>query len=257
MRSFLIGVVSAIALVLAGLFVLFLFVAHPYARAQTASAPASSPWTPYRCAPKTSLSPTACGTPYRDVRTEFGQCEVWWSQDAPATWNIERRCCLTKYCGTTGDPIAAAKAIANHASGVVAGINEALIRWGVMPATPLEAYQWAKLKWDACEDARTNVALMVQPAASAPVPPADWCGPQPVPAAPPAPSTTTYAVTGTQAFPLNADGSRSFVPIAAKPMLGSTCDCAAKEIIQYGARFCAVTIPGVQQIVVAGCSVKR
>lgn len=76
---------------------------------------------------------------------------------------------------------------------------------------------------------------------------------------PPPPPTVSYVVTGTVAYPLTATGGRSITPIAEKPILGSTCDCAKKEIISTatGARYCAVTIPNVTQMVVAGCSLKR
>lgn len=82
--------------------------------------------------------------------------------------------------------------------------------------------------------------------------------PAPLPPPPP-PPVVSYVVTGTAAYPLTATGARSITPIAQKPVLGSTCDCVVKEIISTatGARYCAVTIPNVSQLVVAGCSLKR
>jgi hypothetical protein len=82
--------------------------------------------------------------------------------------------------------------------------------------------------------------------------------PAPLPEPPPPPAVS-YVVTGTAAYPLTSTGARSITQIPQKPVLGSTCDCVAKEIISTatGARYCAVTIPNVTQLVVAGCSLKR
>jgi hypothetical protein len=75
----------------------------------------------------------------------------------------------------------------------------------------------------------------------------------------PPPTALTYVVTGSSAYPVNVDGTRSIVAILEKPIFGSTCDCAKKEIVSQitGARYCATSIPNVTQLVVAGCSVKR
>jgi hypothetical protein len=70
-----------------------------------------------------------------------------------------------------------------------------------------------------------------------------------------------YVVTGAQAFPLKADGTRSITPIAQAPVKGSTCACATKELIVTVSgvvvRYCAVAIENVTQLVVASCSAKK
>jgi len=64
-------------------------------------------------------------------------------------------------------------------------------------------------------------------------------------------------VTGAQAFPLKPDGTRSISTWPQPPVKGEACDCATKKISQYGATFCAVPRLSAQQVVVAGCGVKK
>jgi hypothetical protein len=259
MRAFLLALVGALSLLFAFLFVLFLFVVHPYARAQAASAPAPS----FRCMPK-ELGGT--GSAFRWVLTAQGECEVWWCQtpapagaSAPAGttwWNIDRRCALHAYVAANAlDPMHIVRSVSAHASGALTGANEAAASMSVKPANAAESYDYALLRYSACQEA-VKPPAMVPNQVVAP----DFCGPAPVPPPPPPPPpapTVRYIVTGAQAFPLRADGSRSTTPIAQRPVLGSPCDCVAKEIIQYGARFCAVTIPAVTQLVVAGCAAAK
>jgi hypothetical protein len=85
--------------------------------------------------------------------------------------------------------------------------------------------------------------------------PATFCGGLTL--APPA-----YVVSNTAVYPLNTNGSRSITPLAQKATLGQACDCAAKLIPitlngQTIGRYCAVQIPNVSQLVVAGCSLKK
>jgi hypothetical protein len=187
------------------------------ARGQAASAPSPS----FRCAPKTLIPPNACGTPYRHVVEPQGQCEVWWSPEPTPTgpaWNIDRRCCLTRYCGLPDiDAGAIVRRIATHASGVLVGMNEEASRLGIKPANEQERYEYALLRWKACEDARINVAIMVEPAASAPIVPDGWCGAAPMPPAPP-PWVATYAV---KPNPSAADLTRPIVALLADGTLGS------------------------------------
>lgn len=78
------------------------------------------------------------------------------------------------------------------------------------------------------------------------------------PAAPPPPAAGVYVVTGSQAFPLKPDGTRSTTPIAAAPTKGETCDCSgANRILQFGATFCKVPSLSTAQTIVAGCSLKK
>ena len=72
---------------------------------------------------------------------------------------------------------------------------------------------------------------------------------------PPTPSTA-YVVTGSQAFPLKADGSRSITPWPQAPTKGQACDCASK-VVQYGVTFCRVPSLSAAQTVVAGCSLAK
>jgi hypothetical protein len=229
------------------------------ARAQASSAP-TGPW---RCAPKTALSPTACGTPYRYVLEAEGECEVWWSMDSPTSWNIERRCCLHKYCGANAiDPGAIVRRIASHASGVLVAINEEARRMSVKPANAQESYDYALLRWKACEDARINVALMILPAASAPTLPAAWCGPAPTPPAP-APALSPYVVTPAgvaltrPAYPVLAGKRSTTATGSAVP--GQPCDCAALQIIEFNVvRYCASpSITGISGSAVTACTARR
>lgn len=215
MRTFARALLAALLLIALGLALLFLSLP---ARGQTA---ASAPAPGFRCAPKTLITPNACGTPFRHVVEPQGQCEVWWSPQQGAngwTWNIDRRCCLTKYCGLPDvDAGAVVRRIATHASGVLQGMREEAARLSIKPANPQEAYKFALLHWKACEDARVNVALMVEPAASAPAPPAAWCGAAPTPPAPP-PWVATYAVKPNLAA---ADQTRPVLALAADGTLGT------------------------------------
>jgi hypothetical protein len=100
----------------------------------------------------------------------------------------------------------------------------------------------------AVDKTNSQIVCVVTFGPSPPEPmPATYCGD----AAP----ADVFIVTGSQAFPLNPNGTRSLVPIAQVPVKGSTCDCT-NPIIQV-ARYCRVQIPGVTVAVVAGCSLKR
>ena len=192
----------------------------------------------FRCPPKTTLSPTACGTPYREVKTPEGECEVWWSPipasaSAPnGAWNIERRCCLNRYCRRADvDVMKLARQVASHASGVLVGMNEVMEQLKGVPTDPVEVYQFALLKWLACEDARTNVALMVTPAASAPTPAADWCGPRPTP---PVSSTTERWTANGGTLYLTQDGRIRSVSVRTVPA-GTVCVHTGLRVV-VGAR---------------------
>lgn len=69
--------------------------------------------------------------------------------------------------------------------------------------------------------------------------------------------TSIWFVTGSQAFPLNPDGSRSTKAVATAPPKGETCDCAAAKVLQFGATFCKVPSLSTTQTIVAGCSLKK
>lgn len=85
--------------------------------------------------------------------------------------------------------------------------------------------------------------------------PPDYCGIEPTAGPPPGPS---YIVSASQAFPLNADGTRSIAAWAVAPVKGEPCDCSPGNIImQYGARFCRVPSLSATRTVVAGCSVVK
>lgn len=78
------------------------------------------------------------------------------------------------------------------------------------------------------------------------------------PAAPLPPAPGIYVVTGSQAFPLKPDGTRSTTPIATAPTKGETCDCTgANRILQFGATFCKAPSLSTVQTIVAGCSLKK
>ncbi|MCW5657425.1 MAG: hypothetical protein KIT60_06960 [Burkholderiaceae bacterium] len=112
----------------------------------------------------------------------------------------------------------------------------------------------AQLGHQACQQ-----AAVLPPWVSAPLPAASaviaCTAPQPTVGTVP---VDTYVVTGARAYPLNADGSRNTAPIPQLPTAGAACDCALKLIpTLFGGRYCAVSIFGVAQTVVAGCSLKR
>jgi len=73
----------------------------------------------------------------------------------------------------------------------------------------------------------------------------------------PAPIVEQWVVTGSLAFPLKADGTRSITAWPQPPIKGEACDCATKKISQYGATFCAVPRLSPQQVIVAGCGVRK
>lgn len=73
-----------------------------------------------------------------------------------------------------------------------------------------------------------------------------------------APPDPVYVVTGAQAFPLRADGTRSTTPWQTAPVRGEPCDCSgSNRLLSFGALFCKVPSLSAAQTIVAGCSVKQ
>jgi hypothetical protein len=155
------------------------------------------------------------------------------------------------------------------ASSPASAIDAEAARLRVPLTDDMQRYEVRRLVYTACLTLTTFPVPVNLPAPAGPwrqgvdfLPKADgtpFCGLPPVAPPPPPPPVVAYVVTGSAAYPVNPDGSRSILSIATKPTLGSPCDCVAKQIISAatGARYCAVTIPGVTQLVVAGCSVKK
>lgn len=208
------------------------------------------------CDPRTEPDRTKCG-PELTGTTATGLWRGWWWAHftGPTTWLW----CpflwagLDKYAPKTPAQYLAIVDTIKDAASPTLGIMAALSAFSVKPAVgSQDEFDYRTLRYAGC-----------QAMAAAPPGPQGWTpGMEPKCTAPTAPvpvppPVAIYVVTGSQAFPLNADGSRSIVPIAVPPTKGSPCDCAARTILQFGARFCAVTIPGITQPVVAGCSPQK
>jgi hypothetical protein len=215
--------------------------------------------------------PTEIGTPLRTVTTSAGTADVYWCQytgpltpPGMVTWRATAEINLN----TCKDP---ARVLAAAGRVIAAGTNamrqfETELRAAaadciVTPGTQ-NAYEAQRLRYLGCLELANNPPPNTPPdwlkPAGAPSTwkPADWCGAPPVPPAPPPPVTGTYVVTGTQAFPLRADGTRSITAWPVPPIKGEAAD-AAVQVIQYGVRFCKVPRLSTAQVtVVAGCSAK-
>lgn len=215
------------------------------------------------CDPKTWKTPNGTGSDVREVWTSDGHGRAHWCPAEPPAgaasgvtyWRVYAWAGLYRYgwdaaraaigrIQAASEPWTQAKAEA-RAGAVIA------------PAGSYEQCLHTNLMRAACADLWVRPLPGYPPAvaynaASA----AERCGPQAQCVAP-APAPAAYVVTNTTVYPITAAGTRG-PSLPQKATLGQPCDCAAKQIANpFGGQFCAVTVPNVAQLVVAGCSLKR
>ena len=186
------------------------------------------------CAPKTIVSPWATGTAW--VRGAIAATATaprvsfrgWWCPNADGTW--------TKYTHYSVDRLELTSAqiqaeidAAMGAAGPLAALQQVIAKYQTPPVGNEIA------PWNAAVDA-VHLALA---------------------AIKPGPIVEQWVVTGALAFPLKADGTRSITAWPQPPIKGEACDCVIKKISQYGATFCSVPRLSSQQVIVAGCGVRK
>lgn len=195
-------------------------------QAQTFSAPP--------CAPKTVLSPWASGTPWvrgfirKDTAGPRVSFRAWWCPNADGTWFAYVHLSVDKF-ELNREQIEAEVDSVIGAASPLAAVQQTIMKWQVKPVGE-EIAVWN----EAVDSARLMLA-----------------------ATKPGVIVEQWIVTGSQAFPLKADGTRSINTWPVPPIKGEACDCATKKISQYGATFCAVPRLSAQQVIVAGCGVKK
>lgn len=191
-------------------------------------------FSPPPCAPKTVFSPWASGTPWVRgfIRPATPGISVsyraWWCPNADGTWSSYVHLSVDSQELTT-DQIEAEIDAAMGAGGPLQALQMVITKFQVKPMGD-EIPIW-------------NEAVAAAKLALA--------------ATKPGPIVEQWVVTGSLAFPLKADGTRSITAWPLPPIKGEACDCAIKKISQYGATFCAVPRLSTQQVIVAGCGVKK
>ena len=195
-------------------------------QAQTFSAPP--------CAPKTVMSPWASGTAWvrgfirpaaPGPRVSF---RAWWCPNPDGTWSSYVHLSVD-YLELTREQIEAEIDAAMGAGSPLAALQQVMAKFQIKPIGD-EIPIW--------NEAVASARLMLA-------------------ATKPAPVVEQWIVTGAQAYPLKADGTRSITAWPQPPIKGEACNCATKKISQYGATFCAVPRLSSQQVIVAGCGVKK
>lgn len=191
-------------------------------------------FTPPPCAPKTLLSPWGSGTPWvRGLVQHAGtgprvSFRAWWCPNADGTWSRYIHLSVERL-ELTREQIELEIDRASAATSPLAAIQQAVTRFQVAPV--------------GAEVAAWNDAVDAAVAALAPTKPGVI--------------VEQWIVTGSLAFPLKADGTRAITAWPVPPIKGEACDCATKKISQYGATFCAVPRLSSQQVIVAGCGVRK
>lgn len=202
-----------------------------------------APFTLPTCIPKTFWTPFGTGTDWKygttTPVTPNGVSVAWWAWWCPktdGTWGpyifqcVEGRTCLS--ASTMTKDLDTAMRSADRLASL-----RALITQRQTPVLSSELNDWAYTS----DIARIEIEAVKPPSPT-----------------PPPPATGTYVVTGSQAFPVKPDGTRSTTPIAVAPTKGETCDCTgANRIVQFGATFCKVPSLSTVQTIVAGCSLKK
>lgn len=186
------------------------------------------------CAPKTLLTPWGSGTVWLrgsaqpttpGPRVSY---RAWWCPKPDGTWQPYVHLSVDSR-ELTREQLEAEFDRAMSAPNPLAAIQDAVTRWQVPPAAGEVA------AWIAADDLAIAALAAVKPG----------------------PIVEQWIVTGALAFPLKADGTRSITAWPQPPIKGEACDCATKKISQYGATFCAVPRLSSQQVIVAGCGVRK
>ena len=163
----------------------------------------------------------------------------WWCPVSDGTWTPYVHMCVEGRTCLTATQVTIELDTAMRSSDRLSALRAAIQSYQTAPlANEIEDFRFAL--------ASATVAMQaVKPPGSTPPPT-------------PTPTPGTYIVTGSQAFPLKPDGTRSTTPIATAPTKGETCDCSgANRILQFGATFCKVPSLSTAQTIVAGCSLKK
>lgn len=191
-------------------------------------------FSPPPCLPKTMLTPYGSGTAWvrgfiqHDSAGPRVSFRAWWCPNPDGSWSSYGHYSVDRL-ELTAAQIELEFQGAAAASSPLAAVQQAIARWQVNPVGD-EIPIW--------NEAVTSAQLMLA-------------------ATKPGPVVEQWVVTGAQAFPLKADGTRSITVWPQPPIKGEACDCATKKISQYGATFCTVPRLSSQQVIVAGCGVKK
>lgn len=203
------------------------------------------PATP-ACEPTSQPDRNLCGPELRG-RTSTGEWSAFWWKDG-TRWCGYSWAGLYKFSPSPAQIMQIVDAV--RAAPGPAAIASAIQRYSVVPAPgSQDEYDFKTLRFAACK------ALVASPP-QAGMTITDTC------AAPPAPTVApAYMVSVPSAYAATQqpDGTwrRSITVLATRPAVGQACDCAAITILQFGARYCAVTLPGVSTPTVAACTARK
>ena len=186
------------------------------------------------CVPKTFWTPFGTGTDWvRGATTASGvtvSWRGWWCPRPEGQWRFFLHRCVEGVTCLSAQVIEQEMDAAARTPDKLQALKVVIAKYQSAPEAPHQE-AWLQAGFAAVDALRT-----VQPAG---------------------PVVAIWLVTGAQAFPLNADGTRSTKPIATAPTKGETCDCAAARVLQFGATFCKVPSLSTTQTIVAGCSLKK
>jgi hypothetical protein len=196
-------------------------------------------FSPFRCIPKTALTPLAAGSWYDKYSNANGSCYWWWceieetSGTPPVTAKngyIQRHCFLKEYA-EVGDFWPAAEAVAK-ATDVLGALNSVTAAGLKPPKDAIEAYRLASLRHEACLDAVAKP--LPWPFTLRP----DPCGAAPTPPTPPVTVWKTPAVGGT--IYTYAAGRLSGITSRKAPSSGALCNCDVSKAVVGPTTYCAL-----------------
>lgn len=228
-----------------------------------------APAAAYDCFPVGLMPQLGLGTAWRTTTQPFGFAKAWWCLMPARTGDVsgkqywQRQIFPVHNDDVDRVKFAAAAARVAAASDSVAQANAEVTAGQVTYAAgSRKQYEYAVLRYAACQDLRANPPPGVvfdpkppgstEPWVSEPA----WCGAPPVPPTTP-PTTAQYVVTGTAAYQavLQTDGTlrrlTAVWPVA--PIRGEE---ATEPFLSFNVRFCKVPRLSTAQTVVAGCAVK-
>jgi hypothetical protein len=193
-------------------------------------------FVPFRCIPKTALTPLAAGSWYDKYSNVNGSCYWWWceieetSGTPPVTSKndyIQRHCFLKEYA-EIGDFWPAAEAVAKSTD-VLGALNSVTAARLKPPKDAIETYRLASLRHEACLDAVAKPLpwpMTLRP---------DPCGVAP---APPVPPATIWQATGSTIFTYSS-GKLTGVTVR-KATAKAACNCDVSKAVVGPTTYCAL-----------------
>jgi hypothetical protein len=188
----------------------------------------------FDCLPKTAITPTATGSAVFSGETASGE---WWSFWCPRVtaagepyWLPQFQVVLHKYRSAAAVPAVVWAVTA--AADPVASVNAILGGLSVLPvAGSMEAYDYAKLRYDAC--LATFAGPMPEPDLVAGANP---CGGVPVP---PPPVYQTPVNGSLTVYKVAASGKLGGIISGKHTVAGALCDCTVK-VMSGASMYCAL-----------------